>query len=67
MKKKMNLKQLRVQSFVTDSHLLSQLKGGNEPISATTICDMNCEPCDTDGGGGGGDTNGDMSCQPGFA
>lgn len=66
MKKKLSLKNLRVQSFVTDSYDLSQLKGGNEPISDTTVCLVNCEPCDTGGGGVGGDTDGGINCQQGF-
>ena len=60
MKKRLNLKTLKVQSFVTDSVDLEAMKGGSEPISDTTVCLVNCEPCGTDGcgGTGGGDSEG---------
>lgn len=61
MKKKLNLKMLQVQSFVTDSILMEDLKGGSDPATGTTICLVDCRPCDSEGGcgtGGGDDTQG---------
>ena len=68
MKKKLNLKSLRIQSFVTDTIDLTALKGGNQLISNTTICDMNCQSCDTGGDGGdtGGASDGDVCTEIGF-
>lgn len=69
MKKKLNLKALQVHSFVTEPTDYANLKGGGALISNTTICDVNCQYCDTDDGGDdtGGASDGDVCTVIGFA
>ena len=68
MKKKLGLKSLRVQSFVTNAMLTEYLKGGSDTYTASTNWLIDCRPCDSDGcgGGTGGDSDGIVGTEIGF-